>query len=119
VAHNEDGLKNLFAQVLPLVKKKLIVVFGVSKEKNIDSILPVLPLAADYCFVQANLPRALNAEELSQSLTLKAGFTGFLGGTVADGMKKVLDSATSEDVILVCGSLFVVAEAMHFLDSGA
>jgi folylpolyglutamate synthase/dihydropteroate synthase len=34
-------------------------------------------------------------------------------------MKKVLDSATSEDVILVCGSLFVVAEAMHFLDSGA
>jgi dihydrofolate synthase/folylpolyglutamate synthase len=119
VAHNEDGLKNLFAQVLPLVKNKLIVVFGVSKEKNIDSILPVLPLTADYCFVQANLPRALNAEELSQSLTLKAGFTGFLGGTVADGMKKVLDSATSEDVILVCGSLFVVAEAMHFLDSGA
>jgi folylpolyglutamate synthase/dihydropteroate synthase len=61
----------------------------------------------------------LNVEELSQSLTLKAGFTGFLGGTVTEGMQKALASATREDVILVCGSLFVVAEAMHFLDSGA
>jgi dihydrofolate synthase/folylpolyglutamate synthase len=79
------------------------------KDKEPELILSLLPKDAIYYFTQAQIPRALAATELLQ----KAQERGLSGVTYTDvnaALQKALSKAATDDLILVCGSIFLVAE---------
>jgi dihydrofolate synthase / folylpolyglutamate synthase len=109
VAHNEDGMRLLMQQVSVLPKNALHIVIGMVKDKDIDHILRLLPQNAGYYFTQAQIPRALPAEDLA-ALAVRYQLTGAHYPNVNSALAAAKAAATSADLIIVCGSVFVVGE---------
>jgi dihydrofolate synthase/folylpolyglutamate synthase len=109
VGHNEDGIKQIIKQIEITDHHELHIILGVVKDKEIDKVLNLLPPAAHYYFAQAQIPRALNAETLKEKAE-KKGLTGRTYATVNLALKAARDRASKNDMIIVCGSVFLVAE---------
>ncbi len=109
VAHNEDGIRQLLLQIELTDHEELHLVLGMVKDKAIDKILDLLPRQATYYFTRAQIPRALPEEELA----VQANARGLKGGsypTVAEAVQAATAHAKTKDLIVVFGSVFVVAE---------
>ena len=109
VAHNEDGIKQLVAQLELSTYTHLHIVIGMAKDKDRDSILALLPKYATYYFTKAQIPRALNEETLLNEAKIFE-LSGSSFATVNEALKAAKNKAHKEDLILVCGSVFVVGE---------
>lgn len=109
--HNEDGIKEVVAMLQQEHFSRLHVVIGMVNDKDIDTILSLLPKTAIYYFTQAAIPRAMPAEELKA----KAHRFGLFGNhypTVASAYETAKQAAADADLIFVGGSTFVVAEVV-------
>lgn len=109
VAHNEAGMQQLLAHLRHITYQNLHIVLGFVKDKEVDSVLRLLPGNAAFYFTRAHIPRALEATALQE----KAAYYGLKGEAYDDvniALKAALQSATANDLILVCGSIFLVAE---------
>lgn len=109
VAHNEDGIKQLINQINKSKFQKLHIVFGMVKDKDLEKVLEQFPKNAIYYFTKAQNPRALPEDELlqrAQQFNLKG--TSF--STVNTALKSAMNNSSEEDLIIVCGSVFVVGE---------
>jgi len=109
VAHNVDGIKMLMEQIEVTDHDHLHVILGVVKDKEPENILSLLPRLASYYFTQANIPRALNGRILMEQAQAH-GLKGNVYTDVNAGIKAALARATKNDLILVCGSIFLVGE---------
>ncbi|MDR3181065.1 MAG: bifunctional folylpolyglutamate synthase/dihydrofolate synthase [Prevotellaceae bacterium] len=109
--HNAHGFKETMPQLQSLAYRRLHFVFGVVQDKDIDSILPLLPVDAYYYFTQADLPRAMDARQLAERC-IAYGLQGQVVQTVPNALKVARGNAFPDDVIFVGGSTFVVAEAL-------
>ncbi len=110
-AHNEAGLQEVLAQIQNTPYKKLFMVIGLVNDKNIDTILGMLPQDAEYYFTKANIPRALNEQELFDKAKLY-NLQGISVSNVPDALKFAKEKARINDFIFVGGSTFVVAEVV-------
>jgi dihydrofolate synthase/folylpolyglutamate synthase len=110
VAHNEDGIRQLVRQIEVTDHEELHIVLGLVKDKAIDKVLALLPREANYYFTRAQIPRALPEEELAAQAT-NAGLKGQTYPTVPEALQAAKTRARPKDLIVVCGSVFVVAEA--------
>ena len=109
VGHNVDGMAQIKEQLALSNYHHMHIIIGMVKDKEIDAVLQLLPKQALYYFTQAQIPRALNAE----SLKLKAEKFGLSGGlfeNVNIAIQNALSHAHKDDLILVCGSVFLVGE---------
>ena len=111
MGHNEDGIKQVTQQIAELHYNKLHFVFGAVKDKNIDSILSLLPKKAQYYFCQANIDRAMEVEELAKR-AIKSGLEGVLFTSVKQAFETAKKEAKEDDLIFVGGSAFVVSEVL-------
>ncbi len=109
VAHNEDGIKQLIHQINNSEFEKLHIVFGMVKDKDIETVLMQLPENASYYFTKAQNPRALPENELWEKAK-QHHLDGSAYEHVNEALKAALDQASEKDLIVVCGSVFVVAE---------
>jgi dihydrofolate synthase/folylpolyglutamate synthase len=109
VAHNEDGIKILMEQVEVTDHDHLHIVFGIVKDKELEKILYLFPKVADYYFTQANIPRALDANLLKQAADAFQ-LKGEAYPDVNIAINAALNKASANDLILVCGSVFLVGE---------
>jgi dihydrofolate synthase/folylpolyglutamate synthase len=109
VAHNEDGIKQLIHQINNSEFEKLHIVFGMVKDKDIETVLMQLPKNASYYFTKAQNPRALPENELWEKAR-QHHLDGSAYEHVNEALKAALDQASEKDLIVVCGSVFVVAE---------
>ena len=116
VAHNEDGIKQLIHQLHQSKYKDLHIVFGMVKDKDPDKVLNQLPITAKYYFTKAAIPRALPEDELLESAK-QYGLVGKSYPDVNKALKEALSNASEEDMIVVCGSVFVVAEVNLSLEN--
>jgi dihydrofolate synthase/folylpolyglutamate synthase len=110
-AHNFDGIMLVVNQIKQTPYENLHVVFGTVDDKNIDSILNILPTNAKYYFAKANIPRALDQKILKE----KANNYGLIGDeykNVEEALKKAKKNAGINDLIFIGGSTFVVAEVI-------
>lgn len=108
-AHNIDGMRELLQQVDQLPYDKLHIVFGTVSDKDPSKVVSILPENAEYYLCKPNIPRGREADELM----------GFFKGKSASSYPSVIDAfnaakanANEDDLVLVCGSIFVVAEAL-------
>ncbi|MBK9284392.1 MAG: bifunctional folylpolyglutamate synthase/dihydrofolate synthase [Sphingobacteriaceae bacterium] len=109
--HNEDGIKQVLENLKQIKHKKLHFVFGAVNDKDIDKILSLLPKDAEYYFVKANIPRALDEVELKK-LAHQKKLKGDSFASVKEGLNHAKSKVKKEDLILVGGSTFVVGDAL-------
>lgn len=110
VAHNPDGWKKIEEALGLFRHKKLIVVFGAMKDKDIAGAKELLS-GADRIFLAK--PDAQRAQE--PAAIAKIVGTGEICPSVPDAIESALACAGKEDLVFVTGSLYVVGEAYrHF-----
>ncbi len=115
VAHNEDGMKQVLVQIQWIrengnnLRRKVHFIIGMVKDKEVDKVLSLLPNDAAYYFTNAHIPRALPAAELK----LKAATCNLTGDCFDDVNAAIITAkknAGEYDLIIVCGSVFLVGE---------
>ncbi len=111
VAHNEAGMQQVVEQLELADYHELHIVLGMVKDKAVDKVLALLPSSAHYYFTQASIPRALDARELQQQAAA-AGLKGKTYPNVNSALKEAKAKAKENDLVLVCGSVFLVAEVV-------
>ncbi|HTI93929.1 MAG TPA: folylpolyglutamate synthase/dihydrofolate synthase family protein [Puia sp.] len=109
VAHNEDGIRQLVRQIEVTDHEALHIVIGMVNDKAIGKVLELLPRQAAYYFTKAQIPRALPEDQLAQQATA-TGLKGHAYPTVTEALAAARTHARDRDLIIVCGSVFVVAE---------
>lgn len=109
VAHNEDGIRQLLRQIELTDHEELHIVIGMVKDKDIDHVLALLPKQASYYFTKAQIPRALPEDQLLAQADAH-GLTGKAFDNVPAALKAARAHARHKDLVIVCGSVFVVAE---------
>jgi len=109
--HNEDGIKQISQQLKNTKYEKLHFVFGTVNDKNVDGILSYLPKNACYYFCQANIARAMNAEEL-KNIGKVFNLNGDAFTSVKQALNNAIECANKDDLIFIGGSTFIVAEVL-------
>ena len=109
VAHNKDGIEQMLKHLGYLSYKTLHIVMGTVNDKDLASVLSILPPDAKYYFTRANIPRALEAELLQQTAS-QFFLTGNHYPDVNVALEEARKNSTPDDIIIVCGSIFLVAE---------
>jgi dihydrofolate synthase / folylpolyglutamate synthase len=110
-AHNEAGIQLLLEEIKGIPKEKLHIVFGTVNDKSPDKIMRLLPKDAVYYFAKANIPRGMEAKLLAESAT-KLNLVGAHYHSVKKAFNQACKAAAKDDLVLVCGSIFVVAEIL-------
>jgi len=107
--HNEAGIKLVVENLSQIEYNNLRIVIGFVSDKDIEKILKLLPKNAIYYFVNANIARALNSQEL-KAQAFNHGLIGQSYPSVKEGLLQAQKDAKENDLIFVGGSNFVVAE---------
>ncbi|MEO7047093.1 MAG: folylpolyglutamate synthase/dihydrofolate synthase family protein [Ferruginibacter sp.] len=110
VAHNKDGITQVLKQLkIEYPDATLHFVLGFVNDKDISSVLELLPQNATYYFTNAHLPRALPHEGLKK-IAAEKNLQGASYDNVNVAIAKAKNNAAANDVIIVCGSFFIIAE---------
>jgi len=112
-----DGAQNVAsAQALAkTIKKcfsyrKLILILGVSKDKDMAGMAKILkPIADKIIITRANLPRAAESDFVASFFDKDENIE--ITQSVEEAVGMARECAKDDDLILICGSLFVVGEA--------
>jgi dihydrofolate synthase/folylpolyglutamate synthase len=109
VAHNVDGVKQVLSQLSLSHYEHLHIVIGMVKDKEVEEVLALLPKEATYYFTQAHIARALDAGSLKEKAQ-SAGLNGDTYPDVNSALNQARSKAREKDLVLVCGSVFLVGE---------
>lgn len=130
IGHNEHGLKYNFAQLGRMKTEgkcsDLIVVYGSVADKDVDSVIHLMPEDAIYVFTQAHGKRALPASKVYGKYLAFCAQTGrdagevHVAGSVAEAVSVAHEIAArikssdpeSRPLIYIGGSTYVVSEAV-------
>ncbi|WP_282044167.1 bifunctional folylpolyglutamate synthase/dihydrofolate synthase [Winogradskyella flava] len=108
-AHNKESLTYVMQQLHSETFENLHIVFGVVNDKDLDTVIPLLPQKAKYYFCKPNVQRGLEAKHL-QKKCLQYNIEGEVYNSVKEALEIAKSVASEQDVIFVGGSTFVVAE---------
>ncbi|MDD5079966.1 MAG: bifunctional folylpolyglutamate synthase/dihydrofolate synthase [Candidatus Omnitrophica bacterium] len=117
-AHNDASAGNLRETLKKTCGgKDIIFVLGISRDKDIGGICRQFsPVGKKFILTRADNPRAAYCGQILQKLRLcKPGVAAFLSENVRDGLRLAFSKAGKGGVIVVTGSLFVVAEARRII----
>ena len=135
IGHNPQALQYNFNQLRRYVEEgrcsSLIIVYGIMADKDLDGILPLMPVDATYIFTAPQTARALPAGELLKRFTAFQGGKPSLRAYTADTVRQAVQMAMQlaqtlsqqtnrsasaakpvPPLVFIGGSAFVVAEAL-------
>lgn len=115
-AQNRASARALAESIKQILKyKKLILVFGASKDKDIKGMLDeLIPLADTIIATESNIKeRALGASKLAAMIPAEK--TTYVTSSVKEALSKAASCVEKDDAVIVTGSLFVVGEAREIL----
>lgn len=112
VAHNKDGVTQIVQQLQQTSYNNLHCIFGMVKEKDHNAVLELLPKNAFYYFTNAHIERALPCEELLKKAN-QFNLNGNLYSNVNDALDAAKAKANNNDIIIVFGSIFLIAEVNY------
>jgi dihydrofolate synthase/folylpolyglutamate synthase len=115
-AHNPAGAEALArALVEAFTWTRLHVVLAVSSNKDVDGVVAALAPMADVWYpAQNESVRSVPAEHVAERIAAAGGRVADLG-TVEESLAAARDAAAEEDLILVTGSFYTVADARRAL----
>jgi dihydrofolate synthase/folylpolyglutamate synthase len=109
VAHNPDGIRELLKQLEATPYDHLHLVLGMVRDKDVEAVLSLLPKKATYYFTRATVPRAMPEDQLRDAAALHALY-GNAYPKPNNALQAAVNHATASDLVLVCGSVFLVGE---------
>ncbi|OGO27363.1 MAG: hypothetical protein A2W33_08040 [Chloroflexi bacterium RBG_16_52_11] len=111
-AHNRDSaLKLRLTMEAYFPGKPVILVFGASEDKDIEGMFAeLLTLAEKVILTQSTHPRAANPEQLA-GIASRYGKPVRITPDIADAVNDALQDMDDEHVLLITGSIFIVAGA--------
>lgn len=114
-AHNEGGAKVLAAYLATLGADGIRWVVGLKGDKQPDAILgPLLPLVTALYYTEPATETAVPPEALRRRGEA-AGLAGSVHATPAAAVAAALADRRGNEIVLVAGSLFLVAAAREYL----
>ena len=111
--HNVGGIKYIAQQLKEQKCQELRIVFGMVSDKDVNSVLELMPQNAKYYFCQASVKRAMPHHQLKR-LAKQHNLQGNSYKTVENAYKKALSQSNPNDCIFVGGSTFVVADFLCY-----
>jgi dihydrofolate synthase/folylpolyglutamate synthase len=114
--HNIGGIRYVTEQLKAQECDTLRIVFGMVSDKDISAVLAMMPKNAVYYFTQANIRRAMPAEELEAKAN-GYGLTGSHYSDVMSAYNAAKSDSSTEDFIFIGGSCFVVADLLAGLEA--
>ena len=109
--HNIDGLTFTMNQLKSEKYENLHFVLSVVNDKDIDSILKILPKDAIYYFCKADIPRGLDMNILAEKAN-ELSLKGSSHKSIKEAYTIAKKNASDKDLIFVGGSTFTVAEVL-------
>lgn len=123
--HNGHGIRYVAEQLSSLIASspnslsphRLHIILGMVNDKDIDTVLGLLPTEAVYYFTQPATSRALPAEDLLRrwqvihASRLSPNCRSF--SNVQEALAAAQKAATAEDIIFIGGSNYVVGEVLQ------
>ncbi|MGQ1946206.1 bifunctional folylpolyglutamate synthase/dihydrofolate synthase [Geofilum sp. OHC36d9] len=109
--HNEDGIRQVVAQLKECTYEQLHVVIGMAGDKEVDEVMALMPKDAVYYFTRADIPRSMPADKLMQ-IGHRHGLRGDMFHSVKEAVAAAKKNASVNDLIFIGGSNFVVAEVV-------
>lgn len=114
--HNTGGMAYLVRQLSQVSCRQLRIVLGMVGDKDVKSVLSMLPADAVYYFTQASVKRAFPVAGLME-LARTCGLEGKAYSTVSEAFAAARLESNPDDFIFVGGSTFVVADLLDDLRS--
>ncbi len=108
-AHNAEGIQVVMQQIAGMPARKVHIIIGFVCDKDLKLIFKNLPLTAEYYYSRLSVPRTMN-EKLLSNRANKHGLTGRAFASVADAFDAAIKASAPEDIILITGSTFCVAD---------
>lgn len=112
--HNVGGWNYLAPQIKRQQCNQLRIVFGMVDDKDIDSVMYLLPKNAIYYWTQAESKRAIKAERVAE-IAIKHDLRGEIFDNVEVAYTKALQDSNKDDFVFVGGSSYIVADLLTFL----
>ena len=116
VGHNPAAWVRQVEQLTLLEERRgghLHFIIAFAADKDVDTILSLLPCEANYYFTQANTSRALTAQELKKKASCH-GLTGDAYNYTELACKAAKAAATTEDTIFIGGTFYIIDQAAAF-----
>ena len=117
-AHNEPGIRAMMDKLKSMDFKQLHLVYGCVNDKDFRSILQLLVaqftssnFQFSFYFTQPSVPRRLPVADL-QAAAGEMGIEGPGYGNVKEAIAAARKVAGHDDLVLVTGSIFLVADAL-------
>lgn len=117
IGHNVEAMTVSVDQMRrEFAGRRLIVVFGMAADKDVEAVVRLLPVDAEFIFTQASGSRALSCQRL-QEVARQAGLMNSVAvGKVEEAVELAMSEATGNTAVFIGGSSYVVAEALEFWD---
>lgn len=96
----------------------LRIVFGMVDDKDIESVMALLPKNAIYYYCQASTHRTIPVNKIN-NIALNLNISGQEFKTVEEAYKVAMNDAREEDFIFIGGSSYVVADLLTYLKEQA
>ena len=112
--HNVGGWLYLAGQIKAQPCRQRRIVFGMVDDKDIDTVMDLLPSDAIYYFTKASNKRAIDHLVVLQKGTAR-GLKGQAFATVGEAYHRALSEAAPDDFIFVGGSSYLVADLLQSL----
>ena len=112
--HNVGGWNYLAPQIKRQQCNQMRIVFGMVDDKDINSVMYLLPKNAIYYWTQAESKRAIKAERVAE-IAIKHDLRGEIFDNVEVAYTKALQDSNKDDFVFVGGSSYIVADLLTFL----
>lgn len=112
--HNVAGWEYLSEQIKRQRCRTRRIIFGMVDDKDINSVMSLLPKDAEYYFTQASCKRALNSLTVA-SIAESHGITGKSYNNVGEAYLQARKEADKDDFIFIGGSSYIVADLLAFI----
>ncbi len=115
-AHNRDSARALAQTVRDeLGRPSAVLVVGCSGDKDVEALADELaPLATHVVATRSRHPRAMDTPDVARVFSEREVPVS-MSGSVAGGLEAAVALAEPDGTVVVCGSLFVAAEAREYV----
>ena len=110
--HNVGGMQYITRQLAETPHERLHIIIGMVNDKDVNTVLSMLPKDAIYYFTQASVKRAMPVEEFAQ-IAAKHNLHGNSYANVELAYHAARQNAGKKDLIFVGGSTFIVADMLN------
>jgi len=109
--HNAAGIKVLLNELKKESYAKLHIVWSMVSDKDVTEVFSLLPKDASYYFCESSIPRAMKLADLVKSAE-SFDFSFSAHNTVKEALSVAKIESQNNDLILVTGSFFTVADVL-------